>query len=208
MRTASAVSVYVTKNPRTAPIPCVSANGATKVDTAAAARLPTASTPITIGAAARRARLRRGGRRRRFATPRPWAAAGRTTRRPARRPRQNQEQRPRAEPRRDRLGHGRSERAGRQRHRAVETDAVPEANGRRDVGDQRHAGRERQRPGDALHAAQHGRQRARAVDEHEAERRRAQQRTCRAPSCGGSRAASRSARSAGSSPGSRRRTRP
>jgi len=36
------------KNPRTSAIPCVSANGATNVDTVAAARLPIASTPITM----------------------------------------------------------------------------------------------------------------------------------------------------------------
>src|SRR6185436_11306673 len=36
------------KNPRTSAIPCVSANGATNVDTVAAARLPIAITPITM----------------------------------------------------------------------------------------------------------------------------------------------------------------
>src|SRR5262245_46168971 len=64
MRTASAVSVYVTKNPRTAAIPCVSANGATNVETAAAARLPTESTPMTTARLPARPRVTPAGCRR------------------------------------------------------------------------------------------------------------------------------------------------
>jgi len=51
---------------------------------------------------------------------------------------------------------------------------VAETRRRRDVSDKRQPGRERQRPGDALRAAKHGGQHARAADQREGQRRHAQ----------------------------------